>query len=85
LSHCWFAKNRFPEKFIRIFLDSKLSFWLPIIARLLIEKGCGITVTENAVVVYGSKEPVELPFSDAVVAQKLRDYLFNWLDKSLEW
>jgi hypothetical protein len=80
---CWFRKNSFPEEFIKVFLHTKRSFWLPIIARLLIENRCGITVTENSVVVYGSKDPVKVPFSDGEVGQGLRDYLFNWLDKSL--
>jgi hypothetical protein len=82
---CWLRKNSFPEEFIKVFLHTKRSFWLPIIARLLIENSYGITVTENSVVVYGSKEPVKLPFSDVEVGQRLRDYLFNWLDKWLKW
>jgi hypothetical protein len=82
--NCWFMKNRSPEEFIRVFLHTKRSFWLPIIARLLIEKGYGITVTDNTVVVYGSKEPVELLFSDGELGQRLRNYFSNWLDKSLK-
>ena len=38
-SNCWFLRNRFPEEFIRVFLHTKRSFWLPIIARLSIRKG----------------------------------------------
>jgi hypothetical protein len=82
--NCWFLRNSFPEEFIRVFLYTKLSFWLPIIARLSIQERYGITVTENTVVVYGSKEPVKLPFSDREVGQRLQDYFFNWPDKSLE-
>jgi hypothetical protein len=76
---CWFKKNPFPEEFIKVFLHTKRSFWLPIIARLGIDQECGITVTENIVVVYGSNEPVKLPCSDGEVGQRLRDYLFNWV------
>ncbi len=69
---------------MRVFLHTKRSFWLPIITRLSIENGYGITVTENTVVVYGSKEPVELPFSGGELGQRLQNYWFNWLDRSLE-
>jgi hypothetical protein len=87
LSHdknCWIRKNSYPEKFIKVFLNTKLSFWFPIIARLSIDGGYAITVTENTVVVYGSNERLELPFSDGELGQRLHDYLFNWLDKSLK-
>jgi predicted CopG family antitoxin len=82
---CWLRKNSFPEEFIKVFLHTNRSFWLPIIERLLMQNRCGITVTENSVVVYGSKEPVKLALSDGEVSQRLRDYLFNWLDKWLKW
>jgi hypothetical protein len=39
---------------------------------------------ENTVVVYGSKDPVPIRFTEEEVGQRLRDYLFNWLDKSLD-
>jgi hypothetical protein len=82
-SECWFLENRFPEEFMRVFLSTKHLFWLPIITRLSMDEGYGITVTKNTVVLHGSKEPVELPFSDGEVGERLRNYFFNWLDKSL--
>jgi hypothetical protein len=82
--NCWFRKNSFAEASIRLFLHTKLSFWLPFITRHSIENGYGISVTENTLVVYGSKEPVELPFSDGELGKRLQHYWFNWLDKSLE-
>jgi hypothetical protein len=82
--NCWFRENSFPDEFIRVFLRTKRSFWLPVITSLSIGKGYGITVMENTVVVYGSKEPVELPFSDEELGQRLQNHLLNWLDESLK-
>jgi predicted CopG family antitoxin len=83
-SNCWFRKTSSPEEFIRVFLHTKRSFWLPIITRLSIQKGYGITVTENTIVVYGNKEPVEIPFSSIELGQQLQQYFGNSLKNSLQ-
>jgi hypothetical protein len=79
-----FLENISPEKLMKGFLDTKIFCWFHIMNRVFTQRGYGITVTENTVVVYGCKEPVKLPFSDKEVGQKLQTYLFNWLDESLK-
>jgi hypothetical protein len=76
-----FWRKLSPEKVVRAFLSTKISFWLPIIKEVLIKQGCGITVAENNVVIYGSKEPVELCFLDKELGQQLYDHLKNCVDK----
>jgi hypothetical protein len=79
----WSGKNISPEKMIRAFLETKIRSWLPIIKHVFITQGCGITVAGNTIVVYGSKEPVELCFSNKELGQQLQHYFDNWLNKSL--
>ena len=81
----WFlSENMPPQIFMQAFLDTKSPLWLPIIKTVSIRNGYGITLTENTVVVYGSKEPVKLNFSNRELGQQLQNYFMNWLDKPLE-
>jgi hypothetical protein len=80
-SEMWFLENVSPEKFIRAFLDTDISLWLPILKEISIRNGYGIILTENTVVVYGSKEPVDLSFSNRGLYQQLQEYFVNWLER----
>jgi hypothetical protein len=80
---CWLLKNSSSEKFIRAFLSTEIEFWLSIIRRVLIVHKHGITVTKNTIIVYGSKEPIELTYSKRELGQRLKDCFVNWLDESL--
>jgi hypothetical protein len=62
-----------PEVLIKAFVDSKSSVWLSIATRVTLLQGVGVTVTESTIVVYGSKEPVELDCSN----RELIDQLVN--------
>ena len=63
----------YPEVLIKAFVDSKSSVWLSIAIRVTLLQGVGVTVTESTIVVYGSKEPVELDCSN----RELTDQLVN--------
>jgi hypothetical protein len=71
-----------PEKFVRAFFETKISCWIPIIKKVLIKQRCGIIVTQDAVVVYGNKEPVVISFRDEKFGEELRVFFGNWQEGS---
>jgi hypothetical protein len=79
-----FLKNSSPEKFIRAFLITKFELWLPIIRKVFILHKHAMTVTENTIIVYGSREPIKLTYSEREFGQQLKDCFVNWLGQSLE-
>jgi HEAT repeat protein len=81
---CMFLGNISPEKLIEAFLDTKISWWFPIMKSVFTRRGYGITVTENTIVVYGNKEPVKIPFSSIELCQQLHQYFVNSLENSLQ-
>jgi hypothetical protein len=79
-----FMREIVPEKFVKSFLETGISHWLPIIKTVLLRQGYGITVTEKAVVLYSSKEPLELPVSNKELCKQLKNGLFNQIDNETE-
>jgi len=78
-----FLKNTSPEKFIRAFLITKIELWLPIIRKVFILHNYAITVTENTIIVYGSRDPIKLTYSEREFGQQLKDCFVNWLGQWL--
>jgi hypothetical protein len=72
-----FLREISPDKFVQSFLDTGISAWLPIIRTVLLRQGYGITVTENTVVLYSSKEPLKLSVLNSLVCKQLKDGLIN--------
>ena len=79
----WDWTNIFPEKFVDAFLKTKILSWLPFIKEVSIRGQYGVTLSENSIVIYGSKEPVVLPFSDRELFEQLQAYFGSWLGDSL--
>ena len=78
----WYLNNVPSEKLIGAFLDTGINFWLPIINRVFVNKGYGVTLFENTVVVYGNTEPVKLSFSNRELGQQLQSYFVKDTDES---
>jgi hypothetical protein len=74
---CEFAedcvKNISEEAVINAYLISRNFRWVPAVIQLTALKGTAITVTENKIIVYGQKEPIELPISDSILRARLVD------------
>ncbi len=68
-SNC--LKNVSVDQLIDIFLTTKSAAWLSTLSQCTLLKGAAVTITEDKVVVYGSKEPVELLIVDLKLRQKL--------------
>ena len=49
-----------PDQFFRVFLETRISTWLPLCIYVALIQGSAVTIVENSIVVYGSKESVEL-------------------------
>ncbi len=56
-------KNVSEEQLIQLFLADKISDWLPAIMKLTLVRETAVTASEEKIVVYGRKEPLELPIS----------------------
>ena len=72
-----FLRNVSPDKFVQGFLDSGIPSWLSIIKKILLRQGYGMTVIENTVVLYSSKEPLKLSASNREISELLRNGLSN--------
>jgi hypothetical protein len=73
-------RNISPEEFIKAFLNTKISFWLPIIRSVFVRQGYAITITGMTIAVHGRKEAVPVPFLSSEVGEELQEYFVNWLD-----
>jgi HEAT repeat protein len=56
-------KNVSEEQLIQLFLADRISSWLPAITKLTLVRETAVTATEEKIVVYGRKEPLELVIS----------------------
>jgi hypothetical protein len=73
-----------PEKFVQYFLQTEVLYWVPIIKTVLLRQGYGITVTEKTVVLYSSKDPLELPVPSKELSEQLKSGLISQPGKSTE-
>jgi hypothetical protein len=68
-SNC--LKNVSVDQLIDVFFTTKNPAWLSTLSQFTLLKGAAVTATEDKIVVYGSKEPVELLVVDSKLRQKL--------------
>jgi hypothetical protein len=65
LCRCWYAldclKNISNEELIRVFLTTENPDWLCAVTGFALLKGVAVTGSEEKVVIFGDKEPLELP------------------------
>ncbi|CAF3157624.1 unnamed protein product [Rotaria sp. Silwood2] len=50
-----------PDQFVKVFLHTKSTVWLPVVTIVALLQGNAVTVTGNTIVVYGSQESVQVP------------------------
>lgn len=74
-------ENKYLDKFSGAFLDTGISFWLPIIKVIPIAQTLDITIYKNNIVVYGNEEPVHLCHITEEQSQQLHDYFANWMEE----
>ena len=60
-----------PEVLVKVFLHTHDTPWLSIVTRVTLLEGIGITIGENTIAVYHSKEPVMLECSDGELVDQL--------------
>ena len=53
-----------PEASIKVYLETRWSSWLSVATRATLLHGAAITITDDTIVIYGSKEPTEVRCSD---------------------
>jgi hypothetical protein len=63
--------NVSAEQLIEWFFTTKNPDWLSAVTGLTLLKGAAVITIEDKVVVYGSKEPFELPVLDSILRQQL--------------
>jgi len=62
---------------IKVFLHTKDSVWLPVITLVTLLQESGVTITENAIVVHGSKEPALIQSSNQELTDQLVKAFFE--------
>ena len=60
-----------PDQFVKVFLHTKGTVWLPVVTVVALLQGNAITIADNTIVVYGSQEPVKLFVPDEQLCRAL--------------
>jgi hypothetical protein len=66
-----YFRNISEDEAIKLCFESKNASWLPAAARLVLLKGFAVACIEGKVLIYGSKEPIELNDPGGDFSQKL--------------
>jgi hypothetical protein len=60
-----------PDEFMKVFLHTKNTLWLPVVAIVALLQGNAVIITDNTIVVYGNKEPVQVPIPNEELRRQL--------------
>ncbi|CAF0840289.1 unnamed protein product [Didymodactylos carnosus] len=60
-----------PDQFVKVFLHTRSTVWLPVVTVVALLQGNAVTVTGNTIVLYGSQEPVQVPIPDEELRRTL--------------
>ncbi len=60
-----------PDEFMKVFLHTKNIVWLPVVAIGALLQGSAVIVTDNTIVIYGNKEPIQVPVPNEEVRRQL--------------
>ncbi|CAF1191551.1 unnamed protein product [Rotaria sp. Silwood1] len=60
-----------PDQFVKVFLHTRSTAWLPVVTVVALVQGNAVTVTGNTIMLYGSQESVQVPVPDEELRREL--------------